>query len=312
MSGPALVVFAAGKGTRLRPLTDRLPKPMVPVLDVPMVDLALARGRSTKWDACFVNVSGPSPGLREHLASLHPTVTILEEGDEPVGQAATLRRLLPRLTDPVVTCNSDLVSDMDLGQLLHQHAAAGRRCTLAVSRVEGGADLTATADGTVTLLDRRFENSAGYLFLGAACFTRPLLEAIPPLEPLGLVTGVLRGAVASGDVALYEHRGFAEDAGSLDRYLSVSVAALGRPELCPSTPGEVSRDRCYRGPGTRISAGAVLDKGAIVLAGASVGDGARLRDCIVWPSSEVPEGSDLTAGIWFDGRWLEAGTAFSA
>ncbi len=302
MSRPSLVIFAAGRGTRLRPLTYLTPKAMVPILDVPMIDLALGRGASVQWGARFVNVSGPAPVLPDHLRGRHPEVEIFDEGEGPIGQAATLRCLLPRLSDPVMTYNCDLMSDLDLRGLLRHHAGAGKRCSLAVQAVGNRADL-AVADGKVRLVDRRIEDRGGFLFLGTACFNRDLLEAIPRSQPLGLVEGLLRRAIEEEQVAMFEHRGYVCDAGTPGRYLDSSLTALNSIELPVSPPGMVSREGWYLGPGATADR-ASLGRGAIVLAGAAVGEGAVLENCIAWPGSQVPPGAHLSEGIWFLDRWI--------
>jgi NDP-sugar pyrophosphorylase family protein len=302
VSRPTLVVFAAGRGTRLRPLTDRLPKAMMPVLDVPLVDLALARGDSVDWAGRIVNKSDPAPGLAEHLQAIIG-VTLFDEGAEPFGTAATLRRLLPQLGDTVVTYNCDMVSDLELSGLLASHARAGKPCTLAVQTVARGADLT--AEGDLRLIDRHLEDRSGFLFLGAAVFDQALLEAIPPIEPLGLVAGLLAEAVDQHQVALFEHAGYARDAGSLDRYLQVNLDALDATRFINDVPGTISPDGWYTGPGAQVEPDC-LGEGVVVLAGARVGAGCSLSRCVVWPGSVVPPGTVCDGGIWFEGRFLTA------
>ncbi|HWC14302.1 MAG TPA: NDP-sugar synthase [Actinomycetota bacterium] len=298
------VVFAAGRGTRLRPLTERLPKALVPVLDVPLVDLALARGAAVGWAARFVNVSHHGRLLRDHLAG-RPGVVVLDEGEEPLGTAGTLRRLLSDLERTVVTYNCDLVSDLDVAALLDAHAAGVQPATLAVRRVDARADLVIDGGGP-RLVDRRSESRAGYLFLGAACFDRDVLRAIESRVPLGLTEGLLRGLVDAGAVNLFEHEGYACDSGTYQRLVRASVDMLARPDVVRA-PGAISADvPAYAGPGALVE-DASLGPGAIVLAGAEVGAGASLRDCIVWPGEHVPAGAALANGIYFDGSFIPAG-----
>jgi mannose-1-phosphate guanylyltransferase len=302
---PSLVIFAAGKGTRLRPLTDRLPKAMIPVLDVPLIDLALRRAKSVEWAARLVNVSGPEPQLRDHLHVRQPDVEIIDEGDEPLGTAATVRSLLPRLSDTVLTYNCDLVSNLPLVDLLEAHTASGKGCTLTVRAVDAGADI-AIEGGRMRLIDRRREPRGGLLYLGAGCFDRRVLETIPVTRPLGLTEGLLRRAVDEQEVALFTHDGYADDAGTLESYLKVSLEALERPELGIDPPGETSTQGGYLGPGA-VAEDSSLGPGAIVLAGSRVLRGARLGECVVWPGSAVPADSILHRGIWFGERWLAVG-----
>lgn len=301
MTNPTQVVFAAGRGTRLRPLTGKIPKAMVPVLDVPLIDLALARNGSVDWAARFVNVSHAAPVLREHLRE-HSDVTLLEEGDEPLGTAATLRCLLPQLTETVVTYNCDLVGDLDLPKLLRQHTEVGEPATLAVKAVERGADMTIEGE-RLRYVDRRAEDRPGFVFLGAACFDRELLTTIPSATPLGLTAGLLARAIEEQCVAVLEHLGYARDAGTLESYLAVSLDALDPAKLVFDAPGTMSPGGWYLGPGAQADE-ATLGHGAIVLAEARVGSGTTLSECIVWPGSVVPAGLDLKGGIWFADQFL--------
>ena len=274
---------------------------MVPLLDIPLIDLALDRDGSVDWAARFVNVSHGASVLREHLRG-RSEVKLLDEGDEPLGTAATLKCLLPQLAEVVVTYNCDLVGDLDLPRLLRRHAEVGKPCTLAVRAVERGADLAVEA-GCLRFVDRRGEGRPGFMFLGAACFDRHLLATIPSITPLGLTAGLLERAIEEQQVAVFEHPGYARDAGSLERYLEVSLDALDPAKLAIDSPGITSAEGWYLGPGAEADE-ASLGPGAIVLAGARVERGTVLSECVVWPGSVVPSGLHLHRGIWFEGKFL--------
>ena len=276
---------------------------MIPVLDVPLIDLAIGRGGDLPWVTRFVNVSGKLNELRDHLASSHSGIEVFDEGAEGIGTAATLRSLLSRLGRRVVTYNCDLVSDLPVKELLRQHCASQMQCTLAVKRVGRHADIDAEG-GRLRLIDRREEDRAGYLFLGAACFEKELLERVPPDRPLGLVEGLLGHVFNRQQVGLFHHHGYARDAGTLARYLAVSQDALSGAFHLDS-PGVVSPSGWYLGPGASAES-ASLGEGAVVLAGADVGTGARLTKCIVFPGAPVPAGAQLHGGIWDDGSFLAA------
>ncbi|MEX2586827.1 MAG: NDP-sugar synthase [Actinomycetota bacterium] len=299
---PCLLVFAAGRGTRMRPLTDHLPKAMLPILDVPLIDLVLSRGGSVDWAERFVNLSGPLPQLREHLTQNHCDVTTLQEGPGPIGQAATLQRLLPQLAQTILTYNCDLVADLDPAMLLARHAEGKKSATLAVQRVASGADFTGQ-DGALRLVDRRRENAPGFVFLGAACFDRNLLDTrLDGSSPAGLTEALLRPVIDTGDVVLVEHAGYARDAGTPASYLAVNLDALHPERLRIDTPGTISPQGWYLGPGS--STGTAPGKGAVLLAGSRIEKGAKVTDCVVWPGCTVPSGARASGGIWFLDRFL--------
>ncbi len=209
----------------MQPLTNRVPKALIPILDVPLIDLALAHGSGIEWESRFVNVSHLAEPLHAHLRN-HPDVEVLDEGDEPLGTAGTLRYLLPKLAPLVVTYNCDLVSDISLLSLLDAHERGARPCTLAVRAVEDRSDFVLEGE-RFRFVDRREDSGRGFSFLGAACFDRELLTTIGEGTPLGLAEGLLRTIVDDQEVTMYEHRGYALDVGTIARYLQASFDALG-------------------------------------------------------------------------------------
>lgn len=104
------MVLAAGYGTRLRPLTDRMPKPLVPVAGRPMIEYALDKLRTFGIEEVVINVSHLREQLTEYLARL-PGLTIrISEETEPLETGGGLKRALPLLgNDPVFVMNSDIL-----------------------------------------------------------------------------------------------------------------------------------------------------------------------------------------------------------
>lgn len=304
MGGPVeAVVFAAGRGLRMRPLTLRRPKPLLPILDVALVDLALARiaprGRTV------VNAGYEAAGVIAHLAG-RTGVEVLNEGDEPWGTAATLRALAPELDDSVLTYNCDLVGDLDIDGLVGSHER-GVRMTLAVARVAAGADLEERPDGVVAYVDRRDRpDRAGYRFLGAAVVDRSAIEVLPEERPLGLAEALIAPAVAARDVGLYVHDGVAVDAGTPARFRAATMEALTR-DLCDAPGVKIAVDGAlaYLGPGAHAPPDS-LGPGAVVLAGAKLEPGAYVEDSIVFPAEAVKAGTRLRAVILDGGRAVPA------
>jgi MurNAc alpha-1-phosphate uridylyltransferase len=104
------MVLAAGYGTRLKPLTDRLPKPLVPVADKPMIEYALDKLRVYGIEKVIINVSHLKEQLTAYLSAFNDlTIKISEEAD-PLETGGGLKKALPLLgNDPVFTINSDII-----------------------------------------------------------------------------------------------------------------------------------------------------------------------------------------------------------
>ena len=104
------MVLAAGYGTRLKPLTDQVPKPLVPVAGKPMIEYALDRLQAYGIGEVIINVSHLKEQLTAWLSTRkHLTVKISEE-PEPLETGGGLKKALPLLgNEPVFTINSDII-----------------------------------------------------------------------------------------------------------------------------------------------------------------------------------------------------------
>lgn len=217
------VLFAAGRGERLRPLTDRVAKPALPVGDRPLgaYGLALLAG----FGPTVVNLSHLAAETRAALEPWAPPETrFFVESPEPFGTAGTLAALLDSLAPTFVTLNADSLLDLSVTELLVTHRASGVGATLAVATVKRLADLLAAPGGVDAggalraerFIDRRSApESGGLRFVGMAVLERsavaPLLE---PGKVAGLGTAVFRPLVEAGRVVLHRHDGLALDVGT--------------------------------------------------------------------------------------------------
>ena len=104
------MVLAAGHGTRLKPLTDRMPKPLIPVAGQPMIEYALDRLRAYGIKKVVINVSHLKDQLTAYLSAIHGLTIKISEEAEPLETGGGLKKALPFLgNDPVFTINSDII-----------------------------------------------------------------------------------------------------------------------------------------------------------------------------------------------------------
>jgi len=104
------MVLAAGYGTRLRPLTDRIPKPLIPVAGKPMIEYALDRLRSYGIEEVIINVSHLKEPLAAYLSKVRGLTIRLSEETEPLETGGGLKQALPLVgADPFFTINSDIL-----------------------------------------------------------------------------------------------------------------------------------------------------------------------------------------------------------
>lgn len=297
------VIFAAGRGTRLRPITNTIPKPLVTILDVPLIDLALRAVRPPATEI-IVNTSHLGPALRAYLKH-RPGVTVSDEGAEPFGTGGTLLDLRERLSPTFITYNCDLVSDLDVSRVVDEHEGSGKLATLACTPVETEADLV-TDRGRIALVDRRERSVAGYRFIGCAVFEERAIDLLKSDPPVGLTEGLLRPLLDRDEVGLHIHHGYAQDAGTPARLIQVNKdAAAGR--IAVPHEGEIltlDGGFAFRGRDA-LAQEEAFGPGAIVGARAKVAEGASISDAIVWAGETIPPVT-ITDAIYFKGEQIDA------
>jgi mannose-1-phosphate guanylyltransferase len=278
------MVLAAGLGTRLRPLTDRCAKPLVPVGDHPALDHVLDRLRAAGATRLVVNAHHALEPMRA-FAAARPDVSLSIE-DQLLGTAGGIARAASLLGGgDVLVWNGDILADIDVGALV---ASRGGEATLVVQPLaRGEGSVGVDAEGHVVRLRReKFGVEArGGEFLGVHVLGAALRTVLP--EQGGLIEDLYVPALARGaKISAVWHEGPWHDIGTIERYVEANVAWLEERGLSSWT-----------GPGARVDAGIALDR-SVVGEGARVSGRGTLAGCVVWPgaSAEAPlEGVVVTS-----------------
>ncbi|MGK3207659.1 nucleotidyltransferase family protein [Amycolatopsis sp. MEPSY49] len=180
-------LLAAGLGTRLRPLTDHLPKCLVPVGGRPMLDIWLDALAEAGVDEVLVNLHHLAPLVRAHLADRRggPVVHLVEE-EELLGSAGTLaaNREFVEHEESFLALNADNLTDFDLRTLIDAQAAGGALATLSVFHAAEPSRcgiVTVDGEGVVTAFLEKPEDPPGNLAnAGMYAFTPAVLDLIGP------------------------------------------------------------------------------------------------------------------------------------
>ncbi len=211
------IVLAGGRGSRLRPYTVVLPKPLMPVGDRPVLDIVVRQLRHAGFERLTV-ATGYLAELIEAFfgdgSSYGIAIDYFRE-TRPLGTAGSLA-LIDGLDDPFLVMNGDVLTDLDYRQLLDDHAASGAIATIATRRrtvhVPLGVLRFADARDTTRLTDFEEKPSINYeASMGVYCFSPKVIEHIEPGEPLDFPDLILR-LLAAGEIV----RGWRSDSYWLD------------------------------------------------------------------------------------------------
>ena len=324
------VILAGGFGTRLRPLTLTRPKPLLPMLDQPMID-HIVRWLPDEVDRVILAVNYMADAIREHLADaeLGAEVVVVEE-DEPLGTGGAFKNALPEVTeDTFIGLNGDIITSLDLDEMMDQHRRTGGIGTIALWKVDDPSRFGVVEMDHTGRIGSFIEKPApgtapsNLINAGAYILRSDILDLVEPGVKTSLEREVFPKVLDQG---LYGFRfsGFWVDAGTPEAYLEAHRALLDRMEdqgwdgavmdttahiKGPSLlgPGAVVGADCQVGPYATVGEGCVIGADAkvvncVLLPDAKVNKGARLYNCILGEGAEVGEDEVLEGAVLEDGR----------
>ena len=130
------MIFAAGLGTRLKPLTDSMPKALVPVAGKPMLEHVIEKLKSVGFDEIIINVHHFADQIKDFLKANDDfgiTIHISDETDMLLDTGGGIKKAAPYFNEPVLIHNVDILSNIDLKELYDYHLSSGNDSTLLVS-----------------------------------------------------------------------------------------------------------------------------------------------------------------------------------
>lgn len=286
-------VLGAGLGTRLRPLTDELPKPLVPICQKPLITFALDHLIDVGITKFFVNTHRLPEKFAETFPKNRYGEIELHLVNEPVllETGGGIKNIEPQLgSDPFVTYSGDVLTDAPLQPLIDEHLKRGNDVTLAL-RQTGLGSAIAFRDDRVVDISNRYGVPGSFDFANIAIWGRTVFERLPPAKKISFIP-ILGDWISQGGkiggVVLETGKWF--NLGSRAEYFDVHRAILGgwRPAYVKGSDWA-----------SRIHPSAVVDP-SVTIRGCSivgrdcrVGAGALLEDTIVWPGSQIASKAEL-------------------
>jgi mannose-1-phosphate guanylyltransferase len=307
------IVLVGGEGTRLRPLTDDVPKPALTLVDRPflayMIEWLAAHGVTEVVLACgfLPDVLRDALGDGEHAGV---RLTYVAEPDRR-GTAGAIRfaaeALGEGLEDRFLALNGDVLADLDLTALMRAHRQRGARATIALHPVEDSAAyglVGVDSAGQVTeFVEKTGEPAPGEVNAGAYLLERSVLDLIPPGREVSIEREVFPRLVGDGLSAL-SLAGYWMDIGTPERYLQASWDILeGRvaTRVRPTAPG------LFVGAGAEVAEGATIGPRAVVSSGCRVAAGAEVRDSVLLADCSVGDGAKVSGSVLAPGVTVGAG-----
>jgi len=292
-------VLGAGLGTRLRPLTDDLPKPLIPIFQKPLISFALDHLIDIGVESFIINTHKLPDSFQRFFSEkndyegysikLVNEPVLLETGGGIKNVEADLG------VKPFITYSGDILTDVDLQALIDEHFRCGNDVTLAL-RNTGLAAAVAFRNSRVVDISNRYGVAGNYDFANIAVWNPEIFERIPPNRKISfipIITDWIGRGAKIGGVLMNDGKWF--NIGSRTEYLDVHRMIL-REHWVPHCVKMREWPEC-------IAKSAIVDRSAelrgcsVVGEHCQVGAGAILEDTILWPGAQIASKSQLHSCI---------------
>jgi mannose-1-phosphate guanylyltransferase len=326
------LILAGGEGTRLRPLTSTVPKPVVPLVDRPFIAYMLDWLHGHGIDDVVMSCGFLAAGVRNVLGdgSAYGIRLRYVEEPQPLGTGGAVKFAESLLDERFLMLNGDVLTDLDVAAQLALHDMRGAQATLALTPVEDPSayGLVRTLDdGEVTgFVEKPSPNQIDTNNISAGIYVleRSVLDMLEPEKPASIERDVFPRLVGAGLYA-YVGDGYWLDIGTPERYLEGTFDILegtvrtgvaermGDTYVCIEDgtqndgrviPSALVERDCIIAAGARIGGRAVLETGvsigadttierSVVLRGSRIGANCRLSGCIVAAGVEIGDNTRI-------------------
>ncbi len=318
------MIVAGGKGTRLRPLTLTTPKPLLPFCGEPFLSGVIRKLASIGVERVLLVVGAdtdPFESLREDAAALGVVIEVVPE-PTPLDTAGGVRAALDRVTGSFLVLNGDILTGLDLADLVARHRSSGALATLALTRVEDTSSFGVCVLEGQRIVDFVEKPSPGSLpgqdAVNAGSYVlEPEAMSRFPAGALSFERTVFPDLVAAGEhVHGVVSAAVWADLGTPERFLHGHRMVLDGAVPWPLTAEPVhdtasARDRSdievagsarIAGPvlllpGARVGEAAHVGPYVVVGGGSCIGDGARVRDSVVFDHARIGSGVVATGAL---------------
>jgi mannose-1-phosphate guanylyltransferase / phosphomannomutase len=309
--------MAGGEGTRLRPLTSNAPKPMMPVVNVPMMEHIVNLLKRHGFEEIVVTVAFLANHIRNYFgdgSELGVRMVYATE-ETPLGTAGSVRNAMDELTEPFLVISGDVITDIDLSSIVAFHQEREAFATIGLTPVENPLEFGIVITREDGSIERFLEKPTwGQVFsdtinTGIFVLEPGIFDYIEADKSVDFSNDVFPAVLADGKPlfgAVAE--GYWEDVGTLEAYVRAHKDVLdGRVDL--NIPGFEISDGVFIGEGAEIHPDATITGPAVVGDYCRIEAGAKIREYTVLGTNvRVRSGAELERAVVHDNTYIGEGT----
>ncbi len=314
--------LAGGLGTRLRPLTNDLPKPMAPVMGKPLLELTIANLKKHGIDEIVLSTCYKPHKIKEYFGDgekFRVKINYLSE-DMPLGTAGAVKNAQGFFNETFLVFNADILSDIDLSALVAFHKEKGALATIWVTRVDNPSAygvIECDPDGYITAFKEKpkpHESRSNLINAGVYVFEPELLDYIPSGRAVSIERETYPLLLEKGaKMTVYSDSFYWLDLGTHAKYLQahrdimkgifrIDGLDYNQNRQYISKSAQIDRkakliEPVYIGENVTIGPDAVVGPETVLGAGSEVGRGAAVVGSIAWDRVVIQEGATVRNSI---------------
>jgi mannose-1-phosphate guanylyltransferase/phosphomannomutase len=306
--------MAGGAGTRLRPLTSNAPKPMMPIVNRPMMEHIVSLLKRHGFDEIVVTVAFMANNIREHFGdgSDFGVRMVYATEETPLGTAGSVRNAMEELTERFLVISGDVLTDIDLGSIVRFHDERKAMATIGLISVEDPVEFGIVITREDGSIERFLEKPTwGQVFsdtinTGIFVLEPEIFDFIAPDQPVDFSSEVFPAVLEAG-LPMYGAlaTGYWEDVGNLEAYLKSHKDVLDNLVGADIDGFEIS-DGVWLGEGAQVDPAARVEGPAVIGPNCRVEAGARLGPYTVLGANvRVRNDADLERVVVHDNAYLD-------
>ena len=315
------MALAAGKGTRLFPLTGEIPKPMAPVVNTPIIEHIFELLAGHGIEEVRVNVHYLADALLDAYGEesrVNGMAVYLEREDELLGTAGGVRRLADRFDETFVVVSGDALTDVNITELVEHHKERGALATIALRRVYDTSEfgvVDVDDEGNIKGFQEKPDPGEAISTLantGIYVFEPRALDYVPEDTFFDFAEDVFPKLLENGEKFVgYQEDFYWSDIGTLEAYRQAQYDVLSG-KVGVRIPGEKRGESFWVGEDAQIHPSAEIEGQVLVGRDAVVGRGVKLledvtigSDCWIRPNATIKRSILLPGASVGDGAYLE-------
>ena len=296
-------ILAAGFGTRLHPLTDHTPKPLIPILNIPSLFYIFFLLKQAGITEIICNIHHHSDRIRDFIGSSNLPGLTVTFSEEPVilGTGGGLKKCEKLLgAEEFLLVNSDIITDIDVRLLIRHHQQSGRPGTLALYATPEAESIGYIGIEGGLVKDFRNQRNTGFvsslIYTGIAVLSPKIFRFLKE-EFSGIVDSGFTGLIDNGGLGCYLHKGLWMDIGTMRNYW---LANLDRDGAIASLAGEMQRVIGMHphviSPEACVSRDANVT-GSVIGKGCHIGAHSTIMNSVVLPGVSIKLGRTIINAI---------------